>query len=389
MMNPMVMAQSGYGGGNFGNMGVGGYNGQNGGGMDWDNGWGGQNNMGYNHGMTGMRNGGYYSAASAAGGYNHQSQGSHQVPSQQYQNPHFQRQQNFPRGGGFAGGVGNRPYNSSDSSSQQHLQQQPQQQAYGESAFQQQIQGIEDVAVAVKKAPSSTGAETKGEKIPSIVSGDSDDIDVTTSSAIIADKRDAVVPTETESTVVAGLGEDIATGTDSTGMHTSIPTAPMSQPDVAAYPNTLHDDYSGQNFQNFHQQPYINGYQGRGGYSRGGFSVGGRGGFRGNGHFGMRGGYSMDGAVPNGIPMGNDKIPPPGFGKGVEGAPTGPKAMREGKPNRGIMPRAGGFVGRGGYTGGGGGGCSSWSRRFVPSFVCIFFSLFIMASYLFVQPLST
>ncbi|KAF8534728.1 hypothetical protein BDD12DRAFT_895239 [Trichophaea hybrida] len=361
MMNPMVMAQSGYGGGNFGNMGVGGYNGQSGGGMEWDNGWGGQNNMGYNQGMAGMRNGGYYSAASAAGGYNHQSQGSHQVPSQQYQNPHFQRQQNFPRGGGFTGGVGNRPYNASDSSSQQQQQHQSQQQAYGEGAFQQQIQGIEDVAVAVKKAPSTTDTETKGEKIPSIVSGDLDDIDATTSSAVLT--TDAVVPTETESTVVAGLGEGdaAAVGTDSTGISTSIPTAPMNQPDVAAYSTTLHDDYSGQNFQNFHQQPYINGYQGRGGYSRGGFGhVGGRGGFRGNANFGMRGGYGINDAVPNGISIGSDKIPPSGFGKGVEGAPTGPKAMREGKPNRGII-RGGGFgSGRGGYSGG---GSSSWVSR--------------------------
>jgi hypothetical protein len=352
MMNPMAMAQAGYGGGNFGSMGGGGFNGQNGvGGMG---GWGGngwnQNNMGFNQGMTGgMRNGGYYSAASATGGYNHQS--SQGASPQQYQNPHFQRQhQNFPRGGGFVAGSGGRPFNSDSSAAtqQQHnhsqqnsSQQQNQDTAAGDAAFQQQLQGIEDV---VKKAPSSTSGESKGEKIPSVVSGEgADDLDAATAPAAISTDA-SIVPADTDSAIVlAGADE-----TNQSGL-AAIPTTHMHSDIPGGYPV---DDYANFN-PGYPQQPYMaNNF---------------RGGFRGNtngfiprgGNPNFRGGFVGGSLHPTAAP-----IPPQEIGKGVEGAPTGPKAMREGRPNRGIMlPRGGGFAGRGSYAGPGG---SNWSRRFVP-----------------------
>jgi hypothetical protein len=360
MMNPIAMAQSGYGGSNFGNMGVGGYSGQNGGGMGWNNGWNGQSNMGYNQGMGGMRNGGYYSAASSTGGYNHQSQGSHQVLAQQYQNPHFHRHQNFQRGGFTSGGgTGNRSYTPDPSLQQQQI--------YGDEAFQQQIQGIEEVAVAVKKMPVSTSGEIKGEKIPSIVSGESDHIDAI--ATIPADQRD--FPTDTESTVVAGLCETVCDAAPPSGegvpilSPNNVSTAlPMNLPDPVGHVTVPHDDYSGQSFlPNFsHQQPYGNGYQARGSFRGGGFRGNyNRAGFGG----GARGGhFGADVTVSNGVLIPPEKIPPEGIGKGVEGAPTGPKAMREGRTHRGIIPRGGGFAGRGPYNGPNGGG-PLWSRRFV------------------------
>jgi hypothetical protein len=370
MINPMAMAQSGYGGGNFGGMEAGGFNGQYGNGMGWNNGWNGQGNMGYNQGMGGMRNGGYYSAASA-GGYNHQSQGSHQVPSQQYQNPHFQRQQNFARGGGYAGGPGsgsgaggNRSYHPEPSASssspppaQQRQQQQPQQQQASledDAAFQQQLQGIEEV----KKAPSSvSGGESKGEKIPSVVSDDQTDNNIDVTPAITAEMRN--VPVESESTVLVGAGDAGSDGNVHPGLMNSDTTA-------VGYPMGPQDEFSGQGVHNHPQQPYINGFSSRGNF-RGNF----RGGFRGNFGPGMRGGsFGVDGAaVPNGPVAPDAKVIGEVFGKGVEGAPTGPKAMREGRSNRGIMSRGGGigFAGRGGSAHGGAG--SPWSRsvsHFIP-----------------------
>jgi hypothetical protein len=349
MMNPMAMAQAGYGGGNFGNMG-GGFNGQNGGGMGgWGSGWN-QNNMGFNQGMAGggMRNGGFYSAAATAGGYNHQSQG---ASSQQYHNPHFQRQQNFPRGGGFAGTGSNRPFNSDPSAAMQQQQtQQPQQDQQqqqsqqqngppseqqgepGEAAFQQQIQGIEEV---VKKGPSSTSGESKGEKIPSVVGngvaveGSADELDAA-----------AVAPSTDVEAAGAALPDSavVLAGDDTAEQHHA--EAAYSDMNMGGYHHHMGPDDYAAGFQHpYHPQPYMN-PNFRGGLRGGPGFMPPRGGFRGH-------------AVP-------PTIPPQEIGKGVEGAPTGPKAMREGRPNRGILPPRGGFAGRGSYGAPGG---SSWSRR--------------------------
>lgn len=313
-----VAQGGGFGGGNFGNMGVNGVGGCHNGhdGMGWNAGWDGQNNVGFNPGMEGTRNGGYYSAASA-GGYNHQSHGNLQMPTQQYQNHHFLRQQPYPRGGrgGFVGGA------------RQYSHERQQQQAFQDSQFSQQLQGIDEAVAAVV---GSSGDEKKGEKIPSVVSGDPENI---------TDPND--VPTDTASTVLAGADpttEDLADSLN--------PAAPVN-PDMAQY--FPPDDFRGPGY-----QPQF--YPLRGG-PRGNF----RAGYRGDFGMGPRGG-GVHNIAPIPSMLGDaesDKIP--SVGLGVEGAPTGPKALREGVPPvRGVPIRGGAFGrGRGVYAG------SSWTRRFV------------------------
>lgn len=315
-----VAQGGGFGGGNFGNMGVNGTGGCHNGhdGMGWNAGW--ENNVGFNPGMEGTRNGGYYSAASA-GGYNHQSHGNLQMPTQQYQNHHFLRQQPYPRGGrgGFVGGA------------RQYSHERQQQQAFQDSQFTQQLQGIDEAVAAVV---GSSGDEKKGEKIPSVVSGDPDNI---------ADPND--VPTDTASTVLAGadpVTEDLADSLN--------PAAPVN-PDMAQY--FPPDDFRGPGY-----QPQL--YPLRGGF-RGNF----RAGYRGDFGMGPRGGIHNIAPIPSVLgDVESDKMP--GVGLGVEGAPTGPKALREGIPlARGVPIRGGAFGrGRGVYAG------SSWTRRFVRFYDC-------------------
>ncbi|KAL7270387.1 hypothetical protein RUND412_006908 [Rhizina undulata] len=341
-MNQMGMGQvgGGFDGGNYGNMGMGGTGnftgGQNGNGAaNWNgDGWNGQNNMGFNHpAMDSTRNGGYYSTASsssAVGGYNHQSHGNHQMPVQQYQNHHFQRQQTSypPRGGrgggGFAAG-GPRPF----IADRQH------QPVFDDGQFQQQLQGVDEAVAAVISKPG--GDEIIGEKIPSIVSGDPDNN--------IADSND--IPIDSVSTVVAGDGAGGSAVDPTDGSIISPSTDSVVNPDMAQY--FTPDDYRGQTIPHHQTPPFYHGFRGvsrgnmRGGFYRGDFGAG----SRGAGHF----------AVPTG-PMEADKP----VGVGVEGAPTGPKALREGLvgPGRGV-PRRGGFMrARGGIAG------SSWSRSMSP-----------------------
>ncbi|PUU84043.1 hypothetical protein B9Z19DRAFT_896450, partial [Tuber borchii] len=324
-MNPVTMAQGGgFDGGIYGGMGMnrtGFNNGQGGGSMGWNNGWNGQNNVGFNSGIDGTRNGGFYSAASA-GGYNHQSHGHHQMP-QQYHNPHFQRQQPYQRGGrggGFAG-AGQRP-----------ISLERQQQNFQDAQFQQQIQGIDEAVAAV-----TTSGEKKGEKIQSVVSEDPDNI---------ADAND--VPTDSASTVV--VGGAIGTTEDLAESYNSI--TPVNPDMVAQYFPT--DDFRSQGFQQQQVYPvqFNNGF--RGGLRRGGFRGDFMGGPRGGGHVGPipTAPGSMDG----------DRRPVEGLGLGVEGAPTGPKALRERGLSRSGPPIRAGYIGRrgGGYP------VSSWTRSISP-----------------------
>ncbi|RPB02141.1 hypothetical protein L873DRAFT_489489 [Choiromyces venosus 120613-1] len=323
-MNPMAMAQGGgFNGGGYGGMGMNGTgfnNGQDGGSMGWNNGWNGQNNVGFNPGIDGTRNGGFYSAASA-GGYNHQSHGHHQMP-QQYHNPHFQRQQPYQRGGrggGFAG------------AGQRQVSLERQQQNFQDAQFQQQIQGIDEAVAAV-----TTSGEKKGEKIQTVVSEDPDNI---------ADATD--VPTDSTSAVVAGGA--IGTTEDLAESYNSI--TPVN-PDMAAqyFPT---DDFRSQGFQQQQVYPmqFNNGF--RGGFRRGGFRGDFAGGHRGGGHAGP---------IPT-VPgsTDGDRRPVEGLGLGVEGAPTGPKALRERGLSRSGPPIRAGFMGRrGGHP------ASSWTRSISP-----------------------
>ncbi|KAI5779761.1 hypothetical protein EDC01DRAFT_293957 [Geopyxis carbonaria] len=308
MMDPMVMSQVGYGGGEFGGMG-----GNGGMGMGW-NGWNGQGNMGYGQSM-GMRNGGYYAGS---GGYNHQSQANHQVPHQQYQNPHVHRQQNFSRGGGFVAGGPQRnagPYGNPNAPNQQNINANQTAVASDTPAhnFSTQLQGIDDAVAAVKQPTS----EAPGEGISS-ASADDESTAIVLIDSSSADRKE-VPPTAATTDTPAS-----ADGTS------QIPTVGHS--DVANMQATFPDDYNqGMMMMNNNMNTHY------GGFARG------RGGFRGNPGFrgGMRGGHISPPIGPN-----------PGLGKGVEGAPAAPKAMREGRPNRGMINRgAFGGMGRGNFGG--------------------------------------
>ena len=215
------------------------------------------------------------------------------------------------------------------------------------------------------------------------MSGDLDSLEAATTATTtttITAGVDSETLGETESTVLAGADEekDIIPEQEQLvagGLHpisTVIPTTHLQPAEM------YHDDYGmggmGQGYPmggfpsygNFPVNGFVppavrngfrNGFVGNNN-NRAGFRGGFSGGMRGGGHFDAPPGPPM-GITTNAIPA--DKTTPGAtVGKGVEGAPTGPKAMREGRPNRGMMPRGGGsFSGRGGYNGAG----SNWSRR--------------------------
>lgn len=100
--------------------------------------------------------------------------------------------------------------------------------------------------------------------------------------------------------------------------------------------NQMNDDYS---------QGMNNGY-GQG-YQQNGFEYHGRGRGRGRGRYGFRGGFANRGGINQYQDNYQVITPVTPIGVGVEGAPTGPKAMREGLPNVGYRGRGGYNAGRG------------------------------------------
>lgn len=362
-MNPMAMAQAGYNGGDFGSMGpgTGGFNGQGGSGMGWSNGWNGAGSMGFNPGMNGgMRNGGYYSAASA-GGYNHQSHGNHQVPpAQQYQNTQYARQQNFQRAsvnvGGFAGGAQQQPRPSTPDKQAQPQTTQPQQYVPGTAGggdnedpldgddhFSYQLQGIEQAVAAVKNADNG---DKQGERIPSVVQDGVTDQVATEVKPLSADAPSNAIAGASEPGATPGSVES-APAVAATAM---TPERAQSIPSVGGDVNGPTQQTPPQAIPTVPQPPPQQFYPNRGGFrvnfrgGRGNFGPG----FRGGGNFAAGAAPAPSVAAPKPVEV------------GVPGAPTGPKAMREGLPNRGIIRGRGGFMGRGSF-----GGAPSWPRRFV------------------------
>lgn len=129
-------------------------------------------------------------------------------------------------------------------------------------------------------------------------------------------------------TMGMNMGMGMGMGMDPSFM--GMPMAGMPDPSMGFGPMNQHFDYSGRGRGGF-RGGYGRGYQNfRGGFGRGmhgpGFGPGG-GGFGGNVTV-------LAGGEPKGV--------------GVEGAPTGPKAMREGLPNTGASGR----LGRAAFTGG-------------------------------------
>lgn len=416
MMNPMAM-QGGYGGGDFG-PGAGGYNGG-----AWNQGWNG--NMDYNQGGTGaMRNAasggpGYHSAASSAGGYNHQqpANSAHQAsmnqvpPSAQFQN-NPQRQQQPPQQQQQSGSAGG-DASEQEQAGVQPLKEQQQKDDQTEAAredvppphddeesktgtavegateptgeqFTEQLKQIEETVAAVKSTTSEAGEQSAASPAVDISNKEAPSVPNPTTAAgaalLNSAASEAVVPTAPTAIASAAAAPLYpAAGTpyiDPTTGYPSYPSQDMSHmngpngyvedPYTAAYPMhgmSMHMGMMPTGPGHHMNGPMGNAYRG----GPGGFRGGGPG-YRGRGgpFVPGRGGMGMN-AMTHQMQQ-QTQIQPPGFGKGVEGAPAAPKAMREGRPNRSqLLARGGGSFGRG--RGGAGmvdgyGAAAGWNRRY-------------------------
>ncbi|KAI9782339.1 MAG: hypothetical protein M1839_005212 [Geoglossum umbratile] len=394
-VDPMAMSQGMYGGGFGGqgmsmsmsgmNMGVGmGFNAGHGG---YD-GWNGQSTWNGGHdkfnpnangsnasGMVGDfgANTGYHPAA---GGYNLQSHGNYsQIHQPQYQNndyqDSFQGQGYFPRGGrgrgrGYSYGAHGRGsygygYDGNNTPLQQQLPQQylqqPGDQVHHQPGFGNETNllpnGTDDTSnshalgsVTPKGPRSADGAENEMSEAKTLVETvvDTTPSETSKQTGEIETSRlekSAPEPTATKSEV-------IAITTISMNLE---PTAPSTKD--SASPLAPISTYQGEHLQDF---------SGRG---RGGNAL--RGPFRGSGEFrgnyrGRGGGFwsSPSGVVghspsqssPTGqFPVAAPTEPKPVQGLGVPGAPSAPKALREGFPNRPRGRSGFGAIGRGGFEG--------------------------------------
>ena len=320
-------------------------------GIGWGQGaagrWNNQGNMSYDGVSNG---GGYYSASSTSGGYSHQQFHENQFTAQQYHD-HFQdgrSRQPFPPGGnnrgsiasvGSAGvgevagaGVG---AGAGASDGGQRLSQEPQNQ---QNPQQNVPLSAQEQSSEVPGAGGSVEPQTNGHPAPAA----------------------GTVRGSTAVTVAEADNEAGREPNDNTTVPTTeLPINSIPPSSVTNGNEFYHQTYSvnypmGQyhgmnpNMSPSMMNPATSNY---GGY-RGNFS----GGFRGGrgGHWG-----DMNGIAPAAVKS-------PGQGLGVEGAPTGPKALREGfRGGRGGIRGGFGVRGgmRGGYT------CSVWSRRSASNYI--------------------
>lgn len=401
-MNPMGMQQGMFGG--YGGQGMG-MNGMNGMGMGYGAGYGGWNGQQMSNDFGAQA--GYH----PGGGYNqqsHQGHFPHQMHQQRYQKHNFQNQ-NRSQGQGAYSQRGHGPRGSFGSvagQGQGNAQFQGQNQAQGASnqapvadddpfsyqlpagmqgqrtSQQSSVEPSQQQGEQTAAAPdeSATKSADPAEQVNQDVGEGKDAVNITTGGEVKPDVEATTnaqkqpttdhpngVGAEAEHTQKA---EDPQGGTfnndsmqyDNAATNFDIMNNPAM--DMAADPMMMSVP-PGSMTPFGHQVPFDPGMQasppmhmmpdyparGRGGM-RGGF---GRGDFAFRGGFGGRG---VKGFVPNGnygsasSTQGGDYTvvtPVEPIGQGVEGAPTGPKAMREGLPNVG-------FRGRGGFPGGSGRG---------------------------------
>jgi len=392
----------GYGGQGVGMNGMAGMNGMNG--MNMGMGYGGGYGTGWNGQQMsssdfGGANAGYY----PGGGYNQSSQGHfpHQMHHQQQQFPknNYQNQNRFHGQGahqqkGFGRGQQSNfgSQNQTQGPSQNHMsgqnhispgQNQPDQQE--DDAFHHQLpMELQGRRASQQKSvePSQPNPNTDAGEAQELVSNPTENhAEVTvpghtteyaenkekgedlTNIANASSTQDNITTEPEELTTVAGgatqegpvnpdSNEQIQGLQPIATVDTSEPSAPAfdnSNMNVAAHQEPMVPLNHGQYLQSGVMNDFPHRGRGgmRGGYGRGaGFDF--RGGFGGRGVQG--GGFMPTGAFgPNNaiLPQGGDvTVLTPGEprGLGVEGAPTGPKAMREGRPNTG-------FVSRGRYPG--------------------------------------
>ena len=334
----------GYGG--MGNMGNGMQDG-----MGWGQGAAGrwnQGNMSYDRVGNG---GGYYSASSTSGGYSHQQFHENQFTAQQYHD-HFQdgrSRQPFPPGGNNRGsiasvgsaGVGEvvGPGAGAGAGTSDDGQQLGQESQNQQNPLENAPPSAQEQSSDVPGAGGSVEPQTNGHPAPA-------------------------ADTVGDSTAVTVAETDDEAGRESND-NTTVPAAELPISNMPPGSATNGNEFYHQTYMNYPMGQYhgmnpnmnpnmINSTTNNSGGYRGNFN----GGFRGG-----RGGHwsDMNGNAPT-------TVKSPGQGLGVEGAPTGPKALREGfRGGRGGI--RGGFGARGGMRGGYAG--SAWSRRFVNNYMII------------------
>lgn len=298
--------------------------------------WNGDGSMNYSGDVSGR---GYYSASSTSGGYSHQQFHENQFTAQQYHN-HFQdgrSRQPFPPGINNRGSIGN----------------------IGNI-------GVGDDAGAVI-GPNDGGEQFKEElqkqqdyqenACPSIMENSSDVSHVEGS----VEPQTNVHPVSTVGTATNPIVTIAGTNTDAgreVNDHNNVLTTELhtnSVPPGATIGNG--NAFHQQNYMNYPMSQYhtINPAMNPGMINH---TLNNYGAFKGNFNGGTRGGRGSHWGGINGLSSTPEK--PLGQGLGVEGAPTGPKALREREGFRSVRggPR-GGFRGgmRGGHTG------SARSRR--------------------------
>ena len=284
--------------------------------------WNGDGSMNYSGDVSGR---GYYSASSTSGGYSHQQFHENQFTAQQYHN-HFQdgrSRQPFPPGINNRGSIGN----------------------IGNI-------GVGDDAGA-GIGPNDGGEQFKEEiqkqqdyqenACPSIMENSSDVSRVEGS----VEPQTNVHPVSAAGTTIAGTNTEAGRefNDHNNVLTTELATNNVPPGSTIGNGNGLHP----QNYMNYPMSQYhaINPAMNSGMINQ---TLNNYGAFKGNFNGGTRGGRGGWGGI-NGLYSTPEK--PPGQGLGVEGAPTGPKALREREGFRGARggPR-GGFRGgmRGGHT---------------------------------------
>jgi len=340
-MDPSMMMYGGFNGQGMG------FNGMNMGMMGYDGGFGNwANQMG--NGMNGNfgANAGYYPNS----GYNQQSS---------HRGAHFNQmsqQRNFPSN--HRSGHGQRfPQNAYDRNQEFHNRAgYAQQNGHDVSMTQQQKQDSQagSVTADATKESDKQDADVRtdnttnqlvkenGIDAEAAEKGDGKTADIETSTEQIRDTSMTAEQNETRPV-------ETYDAADSTPIIDAEPVVPLAvngyaSNDASAYLNEDQMQYNSlQSVEASYQQGYNTGFNEFGGRGRGGWRGRGRGrgGFRGG-----YGGYANPNMFENVIPL----TPSEPVGQGVEGAPKGPKAMREGVPVPAFRGR-GAFAARGGRGG--------------------------------------
>ncbi|KAF2803570.1 uncharacterized protein BDZ99DRAFT_576053 [Mytilinidion resinicola] len=392
-MNMGPMSQGMFGGFGGQGMGMNGMAGMNMG-MNYGGGYGaGWNGQQMSGGHFGGANAGYY----PGGGYNQSSQGNfpHQMHQQQFPKNNFQNQNRFqgqgayPQRGGFGrghqGNLATQNHGQTYGQNQVPTYQNHSEQKSDDTTDRQTSSGLQDSSIRMTVEQSQVPPDTEAEGVdggPEKPSDSAENLgpDVSTGNSDIKaegeqnansinasgseHENNETLETSALTRPAEGFAEDTSMNANMdtpTQQFQPIATVDTSEPYSQPFDHQnmnmnmgmemgMSHDMMGQVYPGqAHQVGIMNGYSHRGrAGARGGFGRGAghdfRGGFGGRGVQG--GGFMSTGAFGGSntavLPHSGDvTVLTPGEprGLGVEGAPTGPKAMREGRPNTGFASR--------------------------------------------------